>query len=360
MDLENKVYGYCKRALTSLVLAAGIFTQASVLSGSDSLFYELSKAEYSGKKGAFHSLVDNEHSVHAGFFEYSNFIKSGIDGKYDNHNMFYSDSIDKLLEPVHKIYGHLTVEITKFSYDSAGKATKNVYEKVMTSTGTGTIVENTGRDLKILTCAHVASPPTFQDEYDLERRPVTTFKVKDIKYVLEQCDVFMPEFARLMTGVSRVSLGPELRVLGKDEKNDLALMQTKGAVKGIEDYKVLNNLGNSNEISEGDFLYIVGYPRNITKQVIQGHVSAKSNPYSKHDDFMFYADASVNEGNSGGPVYALRDGKPEFVGVVHSKWPEGIGGIIRSSRVTEFLKRLRLERINDKISSENIGAGNNE
>jgi serine protease Do len=97
-------------------------------------------------------------------------------------------------------------------------------------------------------------------------------------------------------------------VLGKDTKTDIALLKVtpKTPLKAVK-------FGSSAAIRVGDWVMAIGNPFGLGGSVTVGIISAKarninSGPY---DDYL-QTDASINKGNSGGPLFNM-DG--EVVGV---------------------------------------------
>ena len=104
--------------------------------------------------------------------------------------------------------------------------------------------------------------------------------------------------------------GTKLRaeLIGKDTKTDIALLRVKSA-KELKAVK----FGSSGDIKVGDWVMAIGNPFGLGGSVTVGIISAKarninSGPY---DDYL-QTDASINKGNSGGPLFNM-DG--EVVGV---------------------------------------------
>ena len=98
------------------------------------------------------------------------------------------------------------------------------------------------------------------------------------------------------------------RVLGKDSKTDLALLK-------VTPKKPLPSVrfGSSDKLKVGDWVMAIGNPFGLGGSVTVGIISAKqrdinSGPY---DDYL-QTDASINKGNSGGPLFNM-DG--EVIGV---------------------------------------------
>jgi serine protease Do len=100
----------------------------------------------------------------------------------------------------------------------------------------------------------------------------------------------------------------EAEIIGRDEKTDLAVLkvQTKKKLTAV-------TFGNSDSLRVGDWVLAIGNPFGLGGTVTAGIVSARqrdinSGPY---DDFI-QTDASINRGNSGGPMFNI-DG--EVIGI---------------------------------------------
>ena len=100
----------------------------------------------------------------------------------------------------------------------------------------------------------------------------------------------------------------EARVIGKDPKTDLALIK-------IETKRPLNavKFGDSDKIRVGDWVLAIGNPFGLGSSVTAGIVSAKSRDIESgpYDSFI-QTDASINQGNSGGPMFNLQG---EVIGI---------------------------------------------
>lgn len=90
-------------------------------------------------------------------------------------------------------------------------------------------------------------------------------------------------------------------IIGRDEKIDIAVLkvQTKKPLHAVE-------FGNSDRMRVGDWIVAIGNPFGLGGTVTAGIVSARqrdinSGPY---DDYI-QTDASINRGNSGGPMFDL-------------------------------------------------------
>lgn len=98
-------------------------------------------------------------------------------------------------------------------------------------------------------------------------------------------------------------------IVGHDEKTDLALIKVNPAGHHL----VAVPWGDSDAMRVGDWIVAIGNPFGLGGTVTQGIISARardiqSGPY---DDYL-QTDASINRGNSGGPMFNL---KGEVVGI---------------------------------------------
>ncbi len=97
-------------------------------------------------------------------------------------------------------------------------------------------------------------------------------------------------------------------VVGADPYMDIAVlkMQTKDKFSTV-------NFGNSDKARVGDWVVAIGNPFGLGGTVTSGIVSARNRDIgmTRYDDFI-QTDASINQGNSGGPLFNL---KGEVVGI---------------------------------------------
>jgi serine protease Do len=128
-------------------------------------------------------------------------------------------------------------------------------------------------------------------------------------------------------------------VVGRDKKTDLALLRVKSE-KPLKAVK----FGDSDKLRLGEWVIAIGNPFSLGGTVTAGIVSARdrdinSGPY----DNYIQTDASINRGNSGGPLFNL-DG--EVVGVntaiiSPSGGSIGIGFAVPSKIVVGIINQLR-------------------
>lgn len=98
------------------------------------------------------------------------------------------------------------------------------------------------------------------------------------------------------------------KVVGKDARTDLALLKVEAA--GLP----VLPLGDSDKLEVGEFVLAIGNPFGLEHSVSLGIVSRKGRALGSAGTFTDYiqTDASVNPGNSGGPLLNLRG---EVVGI---------------------------------------------
>ncbi len=131
----------------------------------------------------------------------------------------------------------------------------------------------------------------------------------------------------------------EAKLIGKDTKTDIALLK----VKPPHELKAVK-FGSSNDIQVGDWVMAIGNPFGLGGSVTIGIISAKarninSGPY---DDYL-QTDASINKGNSGGPLFNMNG---EVVGVntaiiSPTGGSIGIGFSVPSDTVQPVVQQLR-------------------
>ena len=130
------------------------------------------------------------------------------------------------------------------------------------------------------------------------------------------------------------------KLIGRDQKTDLAVLKVESDIplKAVK-------FGNSDETRVGDWVVAIGNPFGLGGTVAAGIISARgrdinSGPY---DDFL-QTDASINRGNSGGPMFNI-DG--EVIGVNTAIYSPsgggsvGIGFAIPSTTVAPVISQLQ-------------------
>ena len=113
----------------------------------------------------------------------------------------------------------------------------------------------------------------------------------------------------------------DARLLGKDDRTDLALIKIRKSGGNLPAAK----LGTSSQLDVGDWVMAIGNPFGLEHTVTAGIVSAKgrvigAGPY----DSFIQTDASINPGNSGGPLINA-DG--EVIGVNSAIFSQSGGNV---------------------------------
>lgn len=116
-------------------------------------------------------------------------------------------------------------------------------------------------------------------------------------------------------------------VVGADPRTDVAVIRLKDLKKDLPDSEVAE-LGNSDEIEVGDYAIAIGNPFGLERSVTQGIISFKGRsglPIAGggpvYQDFI-QTDASINYGNSGGPLVNIRG---QVIGINTAINPAGQG-----------------------------------
>lgn len=136
----------------------------------------------------------------------------------------------------------------------------------------------------------------------------------------------------------RLSDGQEIHadIIGRDVKTDLALIKLKK--EGV--YPFLK-LGDSEKIRIGDWVVAIGNPFGLDHTVTVGILSGRSRSIGAgpYDDFL-QTDASINFGNSGGPLLNL-DGEVVGINTAIVAGSSGIGFAIPAGMATNITAQLR-------------------
>ena len=98
------------------------------------------------------------------------------------------------------------------------------------------------------------------------------------------------------------------KVIGSDRYSDIAVLKIE-----TTDTFVPVNFGDSDKARVGDWVVAIGNPFGLGGTVTSGIISARNRDINltRYDDFI-QTDASINQGNSGGPLFNL---KGEVIGI---------------------------------------------
>ncbi len=129
------------------------------------------------------------------------------------------------------------------------------------------------------------------------------------------------------------------KVLSSNQMADVALIQLEWMPKKYS----IAKLGNSDNVKVGDQIFIVGAPYGISQSLTVGYISGRRREGKTASDMvgmeLFQTDASINHGNSGGPMFNMQG---EIIGTVshilsQSGGFEGIGFVVTSNLANKIL-----------------------
>ncbi|OFY99500.1 MAG: hypothetical protein A2070_03180 [Bdellovibrionales bacterium GWC1_52_8] len=134
------------------------------------------------------------------------------------------------------------------------------------------------------------------------------------------------------------------KIIGKDQKMDLALLQIRTAERKPPPDLKPAPLGNSDQVRIAETVFAVGNPFGLQHTVTIGIISAKNRTIGQgpFDNFL-QTDASINPGNSGGPLF---NSKGEAIGintVIYSRTGQsgGLGFAIPVNEAKNILADLK-------------------
>ena len=132
------------------------------------------------------------------------------------------------------------------------------------------------------------------------------------------------------------------RVVASEQAADLSLLQLERVPAGAKS----SPLANSDNLQVGDPVIIVGAPYGLSYSLSSGLISARWKPNTVYKTMplaeFFQTTATINTGNSGGPMFAMNG---EVIGIVShniskSGGSEGLGFVVTINTA----KKLLLER----------------
>ena len=158
--------------------------------------------------------------------------------------------------------------------------------------GTASIIYNKNNLIGLLTCAHVVDfPDSVYSFYDHEDSKIQTLSIK----------------IKQQNHVSGFITGEPLEITAIDKVKDIAIL-SKRIVDNNDNIATLNYpRGKVKELQWGSIVYIMGFPLGnlmVTRAIVSLTDKIKTG--------VFVTDALYNHGISGSPVFAIRDGVPNF------------------------------------------------
>jgi len=130
----------------------------------------------------------------------------------------------------------------------------------------------------------------------------------------------------------------EAKVLGADPYADVAVLK----ISSTEIFKPVQ-FGNSDNARVGDWVIAIGNPFGLGGTVTSGIISARNRDIglTRYDDFI-QTDASINQGNSGGPLFSL-EGKVIGINTAilsPSGTSSGVGFAIPANAASNIIDQL--------------------
>lgn len=150
-------------------------------------------------------------------------------------------------------------------------------------------------------------------------------------HVVQTADLVEAEFA----DGTRVTAS----VVASDPVKDVALIKLDKLPENVRPAK----LGDSDQVSIGEEVFVIGAPYGLSHTLSVGHISAR---HKSGNGLMgevqaetFQTDAAINQGNSGGPMFNQRG---EVIGIVShirskSGGSEGLGFAVTSNTAVDAL-----------------------
>jgi serine protease Do len=160
-------------------------------------------------------------------------------------------------------------------------------------------------------------------------------KVMTAAHVVHAMDEITVEFL----GSERVGA----RVISSEPGADLSLIQ----LERVPPKAKVAKMANSDKVTVGDQVVVVGAPYGLSYSLSVGYISARHAPNTVYQTFplaeFFQTDATINTGNSGGPLFSMAG---EVIGVVShiiskSGGSEGLGFVVTMNTARELLLERR-------------------
>ena len=130
-------------------------------------------------------------------------------------------------------------------------------------------------------------------------------------------------------------------LIGYDSNLDVALLKISGTFNKIA-------LGDSDSVRLGEKVIAIGNPLGLSFSTSEGIISARDREGSNNLPYYFQTDASLNPGNSGGPLINTRG---EVIGINNFKISggESLGFALEINYAREKVNQITLKELNSTI-----------
>lgn len=224
----------------------------------------------------------------------------GIDGKYDfNNNLIKEWDLKKFFD--YRVYAKTSLllktpeELIKMGF--------NILKEVKGGSESPAIV--IGK--YVLMTSHTNDAEVFKKEASRFQTPQGIVEVSFAFIVLEyKVSILLPNGEELA-----------LKELYRNKEKDFSLFEMPVPQRALNfPFKI----GDSSQLKIGKFIYLNGRPGLNSEVARSGHVTAllsatqSGEKQVEKDYYAFGISQSTEKGDSGSPIIAFRDGKPELVG----------------------------------------------
>jgi len=267
---------------------------------------------------------------------------AAVDGKYDS----VDDNIDPADPPRLKDASYMVISESKY---------KNPQGETVTfhSLGTAVIYKDVGKNTYLATANHVVQNEKvmydwFGRKYGLLSEQFYLLEDSQVdrlhnllrrlsvnnaesKFYVDHAEDALGNRRETLNYVIRTSdeMGVSLNIIkpqkvkrvAQNEDKDLAVI----SVPKLNHQPMPYSIGNADELQRQNLVYVIGWPLGLLENVTQGHITSVDDSRLVREDpeNAFISDAQISPGNSGGGIYAVRDGKLELVGITSAMYLGG-------------------------------------
>ena len=257
----------------------------------------------------------------------------GFDGRYDfNNNLVKARDLDIFFD--YKVYAKVsvTLEVLKEIKDTEPDDANKRY-----GTSPAIVVGK-----YVLMASHTNDPESFNKEITTLMTPIGYMTMQyEFKILAYSVAVIMAD-----------GLEIPLKELYRNKEKDFSLFEMP------ENVKVLNfpfEIGKSNELKIGHFIYLNGQPGINSAIARPGFITSLANAILgntileiEKNGNEFNISQSTDKGDSGSPVMAFKDGRPELVGI-YLGWISKSGDNGRNTRSRALKINVAIDEIKEKL-----------